>query len=227
MGIQLNRLIVLPKNKWIDDLKWSSPAKQDRAERTIDALIDAAGRLFAENGAEATSIADIAREAGCSVGAVYHHFDDKNALLRALVNRKIEIYQTVGAAALDPARWEGASILDILRGFMELALNAERDHPGHKQVIYEAARNDKALQAHLAKLDAGIQDGLRDLLWSRKEEVRHPDPSLAIRFAIDQCFSIIRLRREKGAVQSQTEKRSDAKIIDQTMISIGAYLEIK
>ena len=196
----------MPKNKWIDDLTWSSPAKQDRSERTISALIDAAAVLFAEKGAEATSIAEIAKEAGCSVGAVYHHFEDKNALLRALVNRKIEIYQTVGAAALDPARWSGASTLDILRGFMELALNAERDHPGHKQVIHEAARNDKALQAHLTTLDAGIQDGLRELLWSRKKEIGHPDPSFAIRFAIDQCFAIVRLRREKGAVHSQTEK---------------------
>ncbi len=42
---------------------------------------------FAENGYEATSVSKICRAAGVSKGAFYHHFDSKQQLFLALLNR--------------------------------------------------------------------------------------------------------------------------------------------
>ncbi|MGB0113807.1 MAG: TetR/AcrR family transcriptional regulator [Ilumatobacteraceae bacterium] len=50
-------------------------------------LLDAARRVFAEQGYEGTRIADIVREAGLSTGAVYSRFRSKNDLLREAVVR--------------------------------------------------------------------------------------------------------------------------------------------
>src|SRR5579864_3374004 len=61
------------------------PAKQARSRVTRDRLL-AAGRQLLDRGAfEATSIADIASAAGCSVGAFYHRFADKEAFFAALI----------------------------------------------------------------------------------------------------------------------------------------------
>src|SRR5579864_273792 len=61
------------------------PAKQARSRVTRDRLL-AAGRQLLDRGAfEATSIADIAGTAGCSVGAFYHRFADKEAFFAALI----------------------------------------------------------------------------------------------------------------------------------------------
>ena len=59
---------------------------------TRDQLLDAALRLFAERGYAATSIAEIQRECGLSPGsgALYKHFDSKNALLRAAMRRQLD-----------------------------------------------------------------------------------------------------------------------------------------
>ena len=43
-------------------------------------LLDAAGRLFAESGFEATSVRDITAEAGCNVASVNYHFGGKENL---------------------------------------------------------------------------------------------------------------------------------------------------
>ncbi|MFC7584773.1 TetR family transcriptional regulator [Nonomuraea antimicrobica] len=48
-------------------------------------LLDAAARVFAERGYRAATLAQIAREAGFTKGAVYSNFDSKHALLADLV----------------------------------------------------------------------------------------------------------------------------------------------
>jgi AcrR family transcriptional regulator len=57
----------------------------DRSAQTRGALVTAARALFAERGFAATSRDEIARRAGVTRGALYHHFDSKTALAAAVV----------------------------------------------------------------------------------------------------------------------------------------------
>ena len=54
---------------------------------TIERLLDAAARAFADRGFHATTTRDIASRAGLSPAGVYVHFDSKEALLYALSRR--------------------------------------------------------------------------------------------------------------------------------------------
>jgi AcrR family transcriptional regulator len=56
-------------------------------------LLAAALRRFGEEGAVAVSLEEIRQEAGVSVGALYHHFADKAALLDALYAEVTEPFQ--------------------------------------------------------------------------------------------------------------------------------------
>ena len=60
--------------------------REERSERCRRVVLDAALTLFARHGYGATSVRQIAEEAGVSVGAVYHHFPDKEAMFRALID---------------------------------------------------------------------------------------------------------------------------------------------
>jgi TetR/AcrR family transcriptional regulator, cholesterol catabolism regulator len=53
----------------------------ERGQATRQRLVATAARLFAERGYEATSIEEILQELQVSRGALYHHFDSKEALL--------------------------------------------------------------------------------------------------------------------------------------------------
>jgi len=59
----------------------------DRSERSRTLILDTALKLFAHRGYGATSVRDIAEEAGLSKGNVYHHFEDKESIFRALLDR--------------------------------------------------------------------------------------------------------------------------------------------
>jgi AcrR family transcriptional regulator len=52
----------------------------ERRATTIAAILRAARSLFTARGFEATSIDDIAADAGVAKGAVYHHFDSKEQI---------------------------------------------------------------------------------------------------------------------------------------------------
>src|SRR5204862_425659 len=60
--------------------------QEQRSERSRTQSLDAALQLFSHNGYGATSVADIAEEAGVSKGNVYHHFSDKETIFRELLD---------------------------------------------------------------------------------------------------------------------------------------------
>jgi AcrR family transcriptional regulator len=75
----------------------SAPRKspsQERSRRTVDRILDAATRIFHEQGYAGATTNDIADEAGVSVGSLYQYFPNKDALLVALTQRHIETTTT-------------------------------------------------------------------------------------------------------------------------------------
>jgi AcrR family transcriptional regulator len=56
-------------------------------EETRQRVLDAAAGVFAEYGFEGARVAQIARAAGLSVGAIYNHYGSKAELLAAVVEQ--------------------------------------------------------------------------------------------------------------------------------------------
>ena len=80
----------------------------ERSEATQAALIATARRLFAEGGYSGVSTEQIVRAAGVTRGALYHHFDGKAGLFRAVFEQiEAELAERFATEALskeDP--WE-------------------------------------------------------------------------------------------------------------------------
>lgn len=57
-----------------------------RSEQSRRQVLDAALRLFSHQGYRATTVREVADAAGVSTGNVYHHFPDKEAIFRTLLD---------------------------------------------------------------------------------------------------------------------------------------------
>jgi AcrR family transcriptional regulator len=64
--------------------------KQKRGQRRVDAILNAASEVFAEMRYENATIIEIASRADTSVGSLYQFFANKEAILKALVERYVE-----------------------------------------------------------------------------------------------------------------------------------------
>lgn len=87
------------------------PARQSTAARAElrTRIEDAAARLFAAHGYEATTVDEIVDEAGVSKPALYRFFESKKHLYLALLERNRDELAAAGLAAVDvdgdPAEW--------------------------------------------------------------------------------------------------------------------------
>ena len=116
------------------------PRTETQAE-TRRHLLDAAQRLFADHGLQQTTVAEIARTAGYTTGAIYANFERKEHLAVAVLERNIgrtehalaealAVDGDVASRLLAVIRWRRAQLVDqdpfeVLR--LELWLLALRD----------------------------------------------------------------------------------------------------
>lgn len=90
-----------------------SRSNKARSEAMRQTLIDAARSLFVEKGYAETATPDIVDKAGVTRGALYHHFADKKALFRAVVEREAA---DVAAAIEDTSLPENSPRAAVLAG---------------------------------------------------------------------------------------------------------------
>jgi AcrR family transcriptional regulator len=92
----------------------------ERSRSTRAQLLDAARRLFADQGFAATSITQVAAAAQLSTGALYHHWSTKQEILAAVVSGlhhelAVEIAGCVPAGVSPLARFEYAALVFLRR----------------------------------------------------------------------------------------------------------------
>jgi len=111
------------------------PAKQARSRATRDRLL-AAGRELLERGAfEETHVADIARNAGCSVGAFYQRFPDKEGFFTVLIETAVaEIVADANLFAINESR-SGAPIQETLENCMRHWAGVFKRYQGMYQTV--------------------------------------------------------------------------------------------
>ena len=101
------------------------------------ALVEAAERILENEGPSALSLRAVAREAGVSAAAPYHHFKEKNELLAAIAQEGFEhLAQAMGAGAADEG--DPRARLNALGvAYVRFA----RDNPALYSLMYSSTRD--------------------------------------------------------------------------------------
>jgi AcrR family transcriptional regulator len=109
------------------------PLRRD-AERNRQRILEAARVVFAERGLRG-SHDDIARAAGVGVGTVYRRFPDKEQLIDALFEARVEeIAEVARAAVADPDPW------DALVGFLIRSQELLSEDRGLNEIVLGGGR---------------------------------------------------------------------------------------
>lgn len=106
------------------------PTKQARSERTRDRLLEAGQELLQTGGFDDVSIAQIARHAGCSVGAFYVRFRDKEAYFQFLLDGVIENIKLTVLDVLAPDKLAKQAGPDVVRYCVAHCIALNRQHEG-------------------------------------------------------------------------------------------------
>ncbi|MFN8641822.1 MAG: TetR/AcrR family transcriptional regulator [Candidatus Binatia bacterium] len=165
--------------------------KQARSEETLRRLLNAAQELIIEKGHRAVSIPEIARRADSSVGGFYARFRDKNELLRALEERHfLELNERVERLA-DVSRWADADTAAIVEAAVTELVTITRERRPIIAAFLANALDDPVLLEGGLRFRRTVEERLSTLFLTRRDEMSHPDPALAIELAVQTAFAIM------------------------------------
>jgi AcrR family transcriptional regulator len=171
---------------------YASPRRQAQAEATRRDILDAAQRLFEANGYAATTMAQIAKEAGVALKTVYLAFQTKSGLLRALWNLLLRGDESDRPIA--EREWYQA-VLDEEDPDSRLRLNARNSAAGKQRIsaILEVIRAAAAVDADVSALWQRIQGdyhGNQRAIVERLHERSHLRPGLEVPEATDILWAL-------------------------------------
>ncbi len=136
---------------------------------TRENILQVANRLFVRQGYTATSIRQIAAEAGIGKATIYHHFPDKQAIVLALVDqntgRTRQVLEAVKAET-DPRRRIETAVEASLRFFYESAdilQIVRREVPGGRTQF--KSEYVSFFQEHTTLLTEALQQGIEQGLF--------------------------------------------------------------
>jgi len=208
------------------DLRWVRPPRQARSQDTLDRILDAAEALVAEKGFADATVAEVARRAGSSVGSFYTRFHDKDGLLYALYDRYFEQATATADAALDPARWEGVGIAEILRSVTRFLVEVYRERAGLIRAFVQRNHSDANFQTRQERLSHYVNEKLSALLLARAAEIAHPDPARAAAFGLTFTVSTIESIVLFGEMRSNVLALSDDELAAELACAYLAYLGV-
>jgi AcrR family transcriptional regulator len=206
------------------ELRWIRPPQQVRSQETLERLLDAAEQLVGEKGFADTPVAEIARRAESSVGAFYARFPDKDALLHALYDRYYGQAIATADAALDPARWDGARIPEVLAAVVRFLVSIYREQSGLIRAFVVRNHTDAEFQARRERLSHYVNERLSALLLARRDEIAHPDPERAAAFGLTLVFSTLESALLFGELRSGALVLNDDDLAAELTRAYLAYL---
>ncbi len=162
------------------------PAHQDRSRKTLARLLKATAEVLNKEGLEGATVPRIAARAGLTPGTIYRRFPDKDALLREVCLRMLDQNYRNGKELLKPERWKDKPLAEMCRRVIEMTLQGHSVHRGLLRALtfFTLQHPDPAFVRKTEELEWRVFRAVSDLLLSRRDQMRHPDPESAVPFAM-------------------------------------------
>jgi AcrR family transcriptional regulator len=161
--------------------------KQARAKATIDALILETAKAMATGGESGVRIQDISQATGVSIGSIYHHFGDRDGLIRATM-----VHQFAEQIRADVPR-----VKEFMEGIHSTAeLRAEFERMG------KFAKNHFANQSALSRAAVLGHTIGRPKLLAELTEVQHE--------LTESTTEVMQLLQDRGILKPNLNPRAAA-----------------
>ncbi|HVU89179.1 MAG TPA: TetR/AcrR family transcriptional regulator [Pirellulales bacterium] len=204
-------------------VKWAHPPAQARSEETRARILDATETLLAKRRFEDISVGDIVRASKSSVGAFYARFPDKDALLGCLYERFRLEQAELTDAMFDPDRWKNQPLAAVLTTAIPFLVQLHRQRQGLLRAFAARACSDERFRKVWRQARHHAARRLKELVATRRREVGHPDPDLAVESGLSMVLCTVELKLQLGEID---EPEMDV-LADELVRALVAYAGIR
>jgi AcrR family transcriptional regulator len=174
------------------------------ASERRDHLVKLAAELFARKGFQATTVREIADEAGILSGSLYHHFDSKESIVDEILSAFFNDLMAQNRAAVE----EGGTPREVIASLVRIAFNTLEPHRAAITVMQNDWNYLKALPRfeYLTKAEdevekmwiTAIKEGQATGVF--REDI---DPKLTYRMIRDTIWVAVRWFRPGGRLNGK------------------------
>jgi AcrR family transcriptional regulator len=185
--------------------------QQQRGERRVAELLEAAASEFAEVGYEAATMTAIAKRASASIGAIYQYFPNKAAVVSALrtqyVNEMEERWMKLEEATA------GLSVRQRTQSFVDAMIRFMVEHPSYITIL-DATTDSKRDKETRDRLRARLANVLR---------TRRPAVSREQAYRV-ACVSL-QMIKSMNALYAEAKPQERLEIVKEYKLALTVYLE--
>jgi AcrR family transcriptional regulator len=153
------------------------PLSDEQRQKTRAKILDAAREIFLDKGPEGLSIRPVAERVGISPMTVYLYFDDRQAIIIALVKEGLELLGTRLEAAAKRRKDPHKRLLALGDAYLEFAV----EEPHYYDALFLTVPEEQSMDAYGAVF-GNVTDAMRPLV----QAVAEITGDLAK--AMDKCF---------------------------------------
>lgn len=170
----------------------TEPRKQPRQARSralVEAILDATERVLVQDGSEATTTTRVAEVAGVSVGSLYQYFPSRDALLAAVIERRVERDEQEFLAHLGTLG--DASLATVLRAGARWLVEVYRREPE----LYRTMVDEMERVARESRVQALLDDSIERtvaMLTPHREALAVDDLELAAYTLVTAQVAVVR-----------------------------------
>lgn len=177
------------------EIRWVRKPRQGRSQEKLDRILDAAERIIAKKGFERASVAQIMREADCSVGLFYSRFRNKDELLRFLFERFLGEVSATARDMLNHERWQDRRTpRELLEALVRGTVALYREKRGMIVAFHQAVMRDPALAARAMEVALELGSLASWPLGGPKDAPGGAQPVRALQFAMGAAMAILNER---------------------------------
>jgi AcrR family transcriptional regulator len=167
--------------------------QQARSRESMRKLLKAASEVLGQHGLEGATIPRIAQHAGLTPGAIYRRFPDKDALLETVIIRILERSDERLRMMFTPAMARQIPLAVFAEQLINNMLVSYRANAGLLRALRQFAqgRDHTSFYRKVARLEMRTYQYLVELFLVHRKEVKHPDPQMAVSFALMMLSSAL------------------------------------
>ncbi len=185
--------------------------QQERGERRVAQLLDAAAQVIAATGYEAATMSAIAERAGAPIGSLYQFFPNKTAIVYALRKKFGSDYEDLLIAM--EAEASALSLQRLVARLLRMSVRFVHDHPAFPALLDAPAST---------RSPASLRNTVRMRMARCLSAVR---PGIQQKTALRLATVTLQMIRGLNQLYGEVSAAEWKQIVKEYTVAISAYLE--
>lgn len=193
------------------DQRWGEQTRQDDAQSGREAILAAARTCYDKKGIAGTTLGDIAREARISRRTVYRYFENKGAIIQAIVDEQAMAFLHEMQQALHK---DTDDFPTLLKQYMIYLVTKGPQAPGHQLLLGDKNVQETRRYYFSSPVITGMWQNLMQKPFEKAQADGTIRPSLAFSDLTAWAARIV-----YSFIQSPVDKKTLSRLLDEFVIA--------